>query len=185
MHSPRGHGKRTHSHRTARTEGLASTCRAILHCRTDHRGLKSMTERFMCAAQCLRFIVQCLDPLLGCVLRGVVTPPVSGRGTGVDFETMLSSDIGKFLFLWCALPWNSFWSILRRVRGTPVSCSRGCGPDGVCLTGTRRIPSNGSTTLFARIGTGRCYTRKSTTGLIIEFSDDVIKALASVPLFAT
>ena len=26
--------------RTSRTEGLAQTCRAILHCRTDHRGLK-------------------------------------------------------------------------------------------------------------------------------------------------
>ena len=30
--------------RTARTEGLAQTCRAILHCRTSYRGLKSMAE---------------------------------------------------------------------------------------------------------------------------------------------
>ena len=29
--------------RTFRTEGLAQTCRAILHCRTGHRGLKSVT----------------------------------------------------------------------------------------------------------------------------------------------
>ena len=30
--------------RTSRTEGLAQTCSAVLHCRTGHRGLKSTTE---------------------------------------------------------------------------------------------------------------------------------------------
>ena len=32
--------------RTPRTEGLAQTCLAILHCHTGQRGLKSMTEEF-------------------------------------------------------------------------------------------------------------------------------------------
>ena len=39
MHSPKRHGRIT-SQRTLR----AQTCRAALHCRTGHRGLKSTTE---------------------------------------------------------------------------------------------------------------------------------------------
>ena len=33
--------------RTPRAEGLAQTCRAILHCRTGHRGLQSTTEELV------------------------------------------------------------------------------------------------------------------------------------------
>ena len=42
--SPRRHGKITHEPEASCTEGFAQTCRPILHCRTGHRRLKSMTE---------------------------------------------------------------------------------------------------------------------------------------------
>ena len=41
----RRHGRITHQQEDARTEGWGQTCRAILHCRTGHRGLKSTTEK--------------------------------------------------------------------------------------------------------------------------------------------
>ena len=34
----------TTSHKMSRTEGLAQPCRANLHCRTDHPGVKSVAE---------------------------------------------------------------------------------------------------------------------------------------------
>ena len=43
--APKRHRRRTHQ-RTSRTEGVAQTCRALLDCRTGHRGLKSTTEEF-------------------------------------------------------------------------------------------------------------------------------------------
>ena len=42
---PRRHGRITHQPEGGRTEALAQTCRAIIHRRTGHRGLKSMTEQ--------------------------------------------------------------------------------------------------------------------------------------------
>ena len=42
-HSPRRHGRITHQSEDV-TKGLAKTCRAILHCRTGHRGLRSTAE---------------------------------------------------------------------------------------------------------------------------------------------
>ena len=42
---PRRHGRIPTNQMTPRTEGVAQTCRAILHCRTDHRSLKSTTEK--------------------------------------------------------------------------------------------------------------------------------------------
>ena len=44
VHTLERHERKPTNQRTSRTEGLAQTCRAIFHCRTGHRSLKSMTE---------------------------------------------------------------------------------------------------------------------------------------------
>ena len=41
--------------RTPRTEGSAQTCRAIIHCRTGHRRLNSMTEELGSSDLPIRF----------------------------------------------------------------------------------------------------------------------------------